>query len=137
MFDNQGASVCTHYTQRGVCKFGPACKFDHPMGSLRYSPSASSLTDMPVAPYYSVGSSHGTLAPSSSSSELQHELASGSSNEPASSRMSSSTSTLTGSVGLTLSSGGPISQSGTQPSIQSSSSLATANATMSSTVSYT
>ncbi|XP_019464376.1 PREDICTED: zinc finger CCCH domain-containing protein 34-like isoform X2 [Lupinus angustifolius] len=132
-----GASVCTHYTQRGVCKFGPTCKFDHPMGSLSYSPSASSLTDMPVAPYYSVGYSHGTLAPSSSSSELRHEPTSGSSKEPASSRMSSSMSTPTGSVGLTLSSGGPVSQSGTQASVQSSSCLATTDATMSSTVSYT
>ncbi|KAK7292299.1 hypothetical protein RIF29_08077 [Crotalaria pallida] len=129
-----GASVCTHYTQRGVCKFGPACKFDHPMGSLSYSPSASSLADMPVAPY-PVGSSLGTLAPSSSSSELRPELASGSSKEPASSRMPSSVSTSTESVGLTLSSSGPISQSGTQPSVQSSGPLATANPTTSSTVS--
>ncbi|KAE9602151.1 putative transcription factor C3H family [Lupinus albus] len=131
-----GASVCTHYTQRGVCKFGPACKFDHPMGSLSYSPSASSLSDMPVAPY-PVGSSLGTLASSSSSSELRPDLASGSSKEPGSYRMSSSMSTSTGSVGLTLSTGGPISQSVNQPSVQSSSPLSTTTASTNSTVSHT
>ncbi|KOM33535.1 hypothetical protein LR48_Vigan01g309100 [Vigna angularis] len=130
-----GAPPCTHYTQRGVCKFGSACKFDHPMGSLSYSPSASSLADMPVAPY-PVGSSIGTLAPSSSSSELRPELGAGVSKESVSSRMSSM-STSTGSVGLTLSSVGPISHSSTQPSAQSSSSSATTSATTSSTVSHT
>ncbi|GAB4851257.1 hypothetical protein Ancab_030554 [Ancistrocladus abbreviatus] len=65
-----GAPTCSYYAQHGICKFGPTCKFDHPMGSLSYSPSASSLSDMPVAPY-PVGSSMGTLAPSSSSSDLQ------------------------------------------------------------------
>lgn len=27
----QGQSVCTHYSRYGICKFGPACKFDHPI----------------------------------------------------------------------------------------------------------
>ncbi|KAI4345452.1 hypothetical protein L6164_012575 [Bauhinia variegata] len=129
-----GAPPCTHYTQRGVCKFGPACKFDHPMGALSYSPSASSLADMPVAPY-PVGSSMGTLAPSSSSSELRPELVSGSSKESVSFRMSSSMSTSTGSVGLTLSTGGSISQSSTQSSSQNSGPLVTT--TTSSSVSHT
>lgn len=75
-----GAPLCTHFAQHGICKFGPACKFDHSMGLLSYSPSASSLTDMPVAPY-PVGSSLGTLAPSSSSSDLRPELISSSSKE--------------------------------------------------------
>ncbi|EPS71438.1 hypothetical protein M569_03319, partial [Genlisea aurea] len=69
-----GAPVCSHYSQNGVCRFGPSCKFDHPMRSLSYSPSASSLTDMPVAPY-PVGSTSATLAPSSSSSDLSPETA--------------------------------------------------------------
>lgn len=68
-----GAPPCVFYAQHGVCKFGPTCKFDHPLGTLRYSPSASSLTDMPVAPY-PVGFSLATLAPSLSSSELQPEF---------------------------------------------------------------
>ncbi|XAR57110.1 hypothetical protein NMG60_11025137 [Bertholletia excelsa] len=72
----QGAPLCTHYTQNGVCKFGPSCKFDHPMPTLSYSPSASSLADMPIAPF-PVGSSTGTLALSSSSSDLRPELISG------------------------------------------------------------
>lgn len=118
--DNQGAPLCTHYAQRGVCKFGPACKFDHPMGTLSYSPSASSLADMPVAPY-PVGSSIGTLAPSSSSSstELRPELNSGSGKDLVSARMSSSLSTSSGSVGSTVSKGG-IAHLGVQQSAQGS-----------------
>lgn len=107
LFAHQGAPPCTHYADRGVCKFGPACKFDHPMGTLSYSPSASSLSDMPVAPY-PVGSSIGTLAPSSSSSELRPELISGSSKDSVSSRMSSSMSTSSGSVGSTFSKSGSV-----------------------------
>ncbi|CAH8361613.1 unnamed protein product [Eruca vesicaria subsp. sativa] len=66
-----GVAQCTHFAQHGICKFGPACKFDHSMSSsLSYSPSASSLTDMPVAPY-PIGSStlSGASAPVSSSNE--------------------------------------------------------------------
>ncbi|KAK7303133.1 hypothetical protein RJT34_14034 [Clitoria ternatea] len=125
-----GAPPCTHYAQHGACKFGPACKFDHPMGPLSYSPSASSLADMPVAPYL-VGSTVGTLAPSSSSSELRPELTSGSSKESVPSRMSSSMGISTGSAGLTLSTGGPVSQSSTQMTAQSSSPLAAATTTSS------
>ncbi|XP_075655355.1 zinc finger CCCH domain-containing protein 58 isoform X2 [Castanea sativa] len=110
-----GAPPCTHYAQRGVCKFGSACKFDHPVGTLSYSPSASSLTDVPVAPY-PVGSSIGTLAPSSSSSELRPELISGSSKDSVSSRMSSSMSTSSGSIGSTFSQGGPTPHSTVQQS---------------------
>ncbi|KAF8051502.1 hypothetical protein N665_1715s0012 [Sinapis alba] len=65
-----GVAQCTHFAQHGICKFGPACKFDHSMSSsLSYSPSASSLTDMPVAPY-PIGSSSlsGASAPIISSS---------------------------------------------------------------------
>ncbi|KAM3308797.1 hypothetical protein P3S67_010541 [Capsicum chacoense] len=38
-----------------MCKFAPSCKFDRPLGRS-YSPSASSLGDMPVAPYPVVSS---------------------------------------------------------------------------------
>lgn len=118
LYDYQGAPQCTHYAQRGICKFGPTCKFDHPMGTLSYSPSASSLADMPVAPY-PVGSSMGTLAPSSSSSDLRPELISGSSKESLSTRMSSSMSTSSGSVGSIFSKSGP-GHSSTQQPVQSS-----------------
>ncbi|GAQ84914.1 hypothetical protein KFL_002120080 [Klebsormidium nitens] len=47
-----GAPACAFYTRYGICKFGHTCKFDHPVNDhLSYSPSASSLSDMPVAPY--------------------------------------------------------------------------------------
>ncbi|THG05444.1 hypothetical protein TEA_001839 [Camellia sinensis var. sinensis] len=58
-----GVQPCALYLQNGYCKFGRTCKFDHPMGTVRYSPSASSLTDMSVAPYM-VGPSLATMAPS-------------------------------------------------------------------------
>ncbi|XP_071702137.1 zinc finger CCCH domain-containing protein 34-like [Rutidosis leptorrhynchoides] len=101
-----GAPLCTHYSQKGVCKFGPSCRFDHPMGTLSYSPSASSLADMPVAPY-PVGSSIATLAPSSSSSQVRLELISTSNNEVGlSTSMPSS-----GSGGSNLSKSMPLSES--------------------------
>ncbi|KAL8171407.1 hypothetical protein V2J09_023211 [Rumex salicifolius] len=72
-----GSAPCSYFMQHGVCKFGPTCKYNHPMGSLSYSPSASSLSDIPVAPY-PVGSSAATLAPSSSSSDLRAKVITGS-----------------------------------------------------------
>ncbi|GFZ21831.1 zinc finger C-x8-C-x5-C-x3-H type family protein [Actinidia rufa] len=101
-----GAPLCTHYAQNRVCKFGLSCKFDHPVGPMSCSSSASSLADMPVAPY-PVGSSKGTLALSSSSSDLRPELISGSNKDTLSTRMSSSTSSSSGSVGSILSKSGP------------------------------
>jgi hypothetical protein len=74
---------------------------------------------MPVAPY-PVGSSIGTLAPSSSSSELRPELISGSSKDSVSSRMSLSMSTSSGSVGSTFSKSGSVPHLTVQPSAQGS-----------------
>lgn len=71
-----GAQTCSFYVRQGFCKYGPTCKYDHPMGTLSYSPSASSLADMPVAPY-PVGSAPATLAPSFSSTELRTETTAG------------------------------------------------------------
>lgn len=65
-----GVPHCKFYTQYGICKFGPTCKFDHPMSSVPYSPSASSLLEMPIAPY-PVGRSIATLEPSSSETSVQ------------------------------------------------------------------
>ncbi|XP_030507182.2 zinc finger CCCH domain-containing protein 34 [Cannabis sativa] len=112
-----GAPLCSHYAQRGACKFGPACKFDHPLETLSYSPSASSLSDMPVAPY-PVGSSVGMLAPSSSSSDLRPELTPVSTKDSTSARMSSSVSSSSGSVGSTFSKGGPVSHASLQQPAQ-------------------
>ncbi|GAB4843578.1 hypothetical protein Ancab_013543 [Ancistrocladus abbreviatus] len=109
-----GAPTCSYYAQHGICKFGATCKFDHPMGSLSYSPSASSLSDMPVAPY-PVGFSMGALAPSSSSSDLRAEAIS-CSNKDSPTRMSSSMSTSSGSIGSILSRSGSVPQSSIQQS---------------------
>ncbi|THU68960.1 hypothetical protein C4D60_Mb08t09340 [Musa balbisiana] len=94
-----GAQLCNYYAQHGMCKFGTTCKFDHPMGTLSCSPSASSLSDMPVSPY-PIGLSVATWAPSSSSSELQPEFSS--SKESFSSKMSFG-STSSGSIGTLFS----------------------------------
>ncbi|CAK9215508.1 unnamed protein product [Sphagnum troendelagicum] len=78
-----GAPPCTFYTHYGICKFGPTCKFDHPLGGLTYSPSASSLADMPVAPYPTGFSP--TAVGASSSIEAPHDgpYGASSSNDPA------------------------------------------------------
>ncbi|KAF3648771.1 hypothetical protein FXO37_19292 [Capsicum annuum] len=104
-----GAPICSHYSQVGVCKFGPSCKFDHPLG-ISYSPSASFLADMPVAPYPG-GSFVGTLDPSSSSSDLRPELVSGSSKEVFCTQ-ASSMSAASDPVGSMFSKGDPVSHSG-------------------------
>lgn len=114
--EKQGVQACTFYLQNGHCKFGSTCKFDHPMGTMRYNPSASSLIDMPVAPY-PVGNLLATLAPSSTSSELRPELISG---ESYSTRMPSSANTSSSSVGLIFSQTGSVSLSEVQLSSQSS-----------------
>ncbi|CAN4097706.1 unnamed protein product [Withania somnifera] len=88
-----GAPICSHYSRNGVCKFGPSCKFAHPLG-ISYSPSASSLADMPVAPYTA-------------------ELVSGSSKE-AFSTQASCMSAATGPVGSMFSKGDPVSHSTVQ-----------------------
>jgi hypothetical protein len=116
-----GVQPCAFYVQNGHCKFGSTCKFDHPVESMRYSPSASSLIDIPIAPY-PVGSLLATLAPSSSSSELRPELISGSKKESYSTRMPSSGNTSS-SVGLIYSQTGSVSLSEVQLSSQISSPL--------------
>lgn len=85
---------------------------------LTYSSSSSSLADMAVAPY-PVGSAVGTLAPSSSSSDLRPEVNTGSGRDGFSTQVSSM-NTSSGSVGSMFSKGGPASHSGVQQSVQSS-----------------
>ncbi|GAB4829640.1 hypothetical protein Ancab_019302 [Ancistrocladus abbreviatus] len=105
---------CTFYMQNGYCKFGPMCKFDHPIGVMKYSPSVSSLTEIPVAPYLA-GSSVASFPPSSSSSEQRPEYGLGIKRDPHSSRAASSGNA---SVGLTFPP--PVSLSNVQRSGQSS-----------------
>nr|AZL19372.1 transcription factor CCCH-2 [Diospyros kaki] len=115
-----GVQPCAFYMQNAYCKFGRTCKFDHPMGTLRYSPSASSLTDIPIASYM-VGSSIATIAPSLSYSEPHAEFVSGSKLDPHSSRTPPSANTSGSTVGLIFSQTGSASSlSDVQPSGQSS-----------------
>lgn len=44
----QGEPLCIFYSRYGICKFGPSCKFDHPMGVFTYNMAASSSADAPV-----------------------------------------------------------------------------------------
>ncbi|MBA0802547.1 hypothetical protein Gohar_012829 [Gossypium harknessii] len=123
----QGGQPCSFYLQNGHCKFGSTCKFDHPMGTMRYSPSVSSLIDMPVAPY-PVGSLLATLPPSSTSSELRPELSSGSKKDSYLSRIPSS-STSSSSVGLIFSQTGSVPLSDLQHSSQNSVPLSSTRST--------
>ncbi|KAG2693508.1 hypothetical protein I3760_08G100500 [Carya illinoinensis] len=122
-----GVQPCAFYLQNGHCKFGSTCKFDHPTGAMRYSPSATSLIDMPVTPY-PVGSFLTTLAPSSTSSELPPEMYSGSKRELYSTRMPSSGNTGS-SVGLIFSQAGSVSLSEVQLSSQISPPLGSGRST--------
>ncbi|CAJ2629170.1 zinc finger CCCH domain-containing protein 32 isoform X2 [Trifolium pratense] len=117
-----GVQPCLFYLQNGHCKFGSTCKFDHPVGSMRYSPSASSLIDVPVAPY-PVGSLLSSLVPSTTYSEFRPELKSGPKKESYPARMHSSGNGSGTSVGLNFSQGGSVSLSDAQLSSQSSASL--------------
>lgn len=123
-----GVQPCTYYLHNGNCKFGSTCKFDHPVGAMRYSPSASSLIDVPVAPY-PVGSLLGTLAPSSLSSELRPEPISGSKKELYLTRMPSSGNTSSSSVGLIFSQTGSVPLSEVQLSSQISAPLSSGRST--------
>lgn len=68
-----GKPSCPYYVKHGICKFGPVCKFDHPMNLLPssppYSPSLSSLNEVPVAPFVPESS---LISPDSTSSERLH-----------------------------------------------------------------
>ncbi|GMH26018.1 hypothetical protein Nepgr_027861 [Nepenthes gracilis] len=109
-----GSQTCTFYMQNGYCKFGPTCKFDHPMGMVKYSPSASSLPEIPVAPYLAMPSIS-TLPPSLSSSEQQAAYGLGSKRDSHSSRVPYSGNTSGASGGL-ASSQTPVSLSNVQRS---------------------
>ncbi|KAI4301362.1 hypothetical protein L6164_034649 [Bauhinia variegata] len=123
-----GAQPCAFYLQNGHCKFGSTCKFDHPLGSVRYSPSASSLIDMPVTPY-PVGSLLSTLAPSTTSSDLRPELISGSKKESFTSRLPSSGNGSSNSVSLIFTQSGSVSLTDVQLSSQSSAPLSSSRST--------
>ncbi|TYI71133.1 hypothetical protein E1A91_D08G273100v1 [Gossypium mustelinum] len=53
-----GEPLCDFYSRYGICKFGPSCKFNHPMGIFTYNYSISSPSGAPV--HHLLGSSSGT-----------------------------------------------------------------------------
>lgn len=85
----QGSPPCNFYTRYGICKFGPTCKFDHPLRGLTYGSPASLQTDIPVGGPYPSGSLLTVLTPSSSS-EVPQEVSNTASpsDEPASEEVS-------------------------------------------------
>lgn len=60
--------MCIFYSRYGICKFGPSCKFDHPMGIFTYNHSASSSGDGPARRL--LGSTSGTTSLNLSSEGL-------------------------------------------------------------------
>lgn len=68
----QGEPLCIFYSRYGICKFGPNCKFDHPMGTVTYNLSVSPTADISAVPRL-LGSFSGspglTLTPELSLSE--------------------------------------------------------------------
>ena len=68
VFHEQGEPLCIFYSRYGICKFGPSCKFDHPMGIFAYNLSAASTPNAPVQHLF--GTSSGTTALSLSSEGL-------------------------------------------------------------------
>ncbi|KAL9263512.1 Zinc finger CCCH domain-containing protein [Drosera capensis] len=102
-----GTQTCTFYMQHGCCKFGPTCMFDHPMGAINFSPSASSLTEMPpVAPYLSGPSFSALPTTTAPPSEQEPEYGLVPTREPNSSRTPSTSSV---SIASTFSQTPPVS----------------------------
>ncbi|KAK6911225.1 Zinc finger, CCCH-type [Dillenia turbinata] len=58
----QGEPLCIFYSRYGICKFGPNCKFDHPMGIFTYNLSASTSADAPVVRHLLDSSSGAALS---------------------------------------------------------------------------
>lgn len=46
VFQIQDQNICSHYSRYGICKFGPACKFDH---SIQPASSIGSSDDQNTA----------------------------------------------------------------------------------------
>lgn len=41
----QDQTICVFYSRYGICKFGPACKYDHPMTSGPLATPATPASD--------------------------------------------------------------------------------------------
>lgn len=61
----QGQPICSYYGLYGICKYGPTCRFDHPMDGYSYAYSLSvphmATSYSPPTPYQGTPS----LVPSS------------------------------------------------------------------------
>lgn len=117
---------CSYYLQKGHCKFGHNCKFDHPMGTLEYSPSASSLNEIPIASYV-LSSSATAMVATVSFPELQDEFSPETKPGAAKTKDQSYGNSLSSAVDLVLSRNGPFSLSTVQYASQSSNSSITRN----------
>lgn len=71
VFEIQDQDVCAHYSRYGICKFGPACKFDHPL-----HPALSPMTGVDQHLLYgdSVTTDKAEMAGSGSEATLRQSL---------------------------------------------------------------
>lgn len=70
-FEIQDQNICAHYSRYGICKFGPACKFDHPL-----HPASSPMTGVDQhLPYgHSVTTDKAVVPGSGSEATLRQSL---------------------------------------------------------------
>lgn len=61
----QGQPVCSYYSLYGICKYGPGCKYDHPVMVYSYNyPMGMNMMTSSVLPY---ATSNGKLSTNDSS----------------------------------------------------------------------
>lgn len=71
----QGQAVCSYYSMYGLCKYGPTCKFDHPVVAPPYNYTLSlptlSMLDSPLFNYpRSLSTAHSSETSPSKSSKF-------------------------------------------------------------------
>ncbi|KAL0457980.1 UNVERIFIED_CONTAM: Zinc finger CCCH domain-containing protein 32 [Sesamum latifolium] len=97
-----GVQACPFYLQKGHCKFGRTCKFDHPMATGKYFP-ASSDTEMPGTPQMLGWFAANSFFPTYSFQELQDEYIAGAKLERGKTFAQHSGKTISGSMDLMFS----------------------------------
>lgn len=73
----QGQAVCLSYCMHGICKYGPACKYDHPIAGYLYNHNLgipTVLPDPPVFPFQWSSPSVTLSETSPSKSSKYHDL---------------------------------------------------------------
>lgn len=63
----QGHPICSYYSVYGLCKYGPTCKFDHPLDAYTY---AYTVNIPPLAAPYSPSLLYQRTPPQVPSSEM-------------------------------------------------------------------